>query len=265
MGLIFYENFQDVASVLPYPHNNMWLPEKNDATQVPNGRNGDAVRFTQNVTTHVNAERSEWAIGNVGRFNWFQDYRVGFSTKIVNPVSYWHSMMQFHAIPNNSDWSRSASSNSLVIQTNGLGDMTYGTATDVTKLGGTNSGAFSDLVDTSTSVTPNEWVDTVMFFQLSDTNTGYFTIYQNGIKVLDVQNQSTVYPLDGGGLRKHEQDYLKIGLYGSYPWTGEVHYDELRIWEGADGLYHDVSPLGLMLNGSTPIVANQSTGILSRK
>ena len=226
--------------------NGTFKEENSDATiVVGNAREGNnAVRFTG----AAGGSRSEVAIreGTPTRYyDWGAEYWQGIAVKVVSPVGGYGIALQHHAIPsgNPDKWVNSAGSNSFTLTTDST-HLTFWTATDPNDVNENpgNTSALGDQVGHRVPYIQNQWIDIVSHFRLASDNTGFYEIWVDGVKIVDIHNNPTIYLYDTGGEIKFPYDYSKIGIYyGSGFAEGEVHYDSFRILKG-EGSYESVSP-----------------------
>ena len=242
--MIVDEGFESGSSA--WGSSGTFRAEKNDASIVGNAREGDkAVRFT----AAAGGERSEFAIRRGDNSNYYYEWGVEYwhavSIKVVRPVGGYRIALQHHAIPedNPNRWTNSAGSNSFTL-TMTESHLTFWTSTNseaVTKSPGSSS-ALGQQVGHSAPYNKNEWIDIVSHFRLAADNTGFYEIWMNGQKIVDIHNNPTVYIYDNGGGEKYPYDYSKIGIYyGNKNKVGEVHYDSFKILRGS-GSYDMMIP-----------------------
>lgn len=222
-------------------NNGAWKPESLNANIIGNAREGsNAIQFLpepNDVRSEIITRSSD------GFFDWYQEYWLGFSIKVVSEVTGYRIAMQHHAVPSGNAWNNSAGQNGFSIRTTGGNlDFMTSTDTDFTFRKNPPSGAIDSQVSHIEPYVLNQWHDVVMHFKYSENNDGYIEIWMDGTKIVDIQNNSTVYFYDVDGDPKFPRDYLKLGLYHGPNDGGEIHYDAVRILEGSGGSYEDVAP-----------------------
>lgn len=250
-AMLFEDGFENPSSLLD---SGPWYIESTNAQLVGNAREGN---FAISFSDDNGGARSEFSIDPPYYFDWYTEYWHGFSIKIVEPTNGYQNVIQHHALPEkdsdgNIDWSVIAGTSGFTVSTVGANNLTLHTATDSNYSNSTDPGAKHGTVEHPVTITQNEWVDVVMHFRYADDNTGFMEVWVDGVPVVDIQSQPTVYPLTSSGNRKTEAEYGKIGVYGGSGFTGEAHYDAYRIWEGSGGSFDLVKPRDTPGSGPSP-------------
>jgi hypothetical protein len=233
-------------SISEWDINGPWRADvdNNDATIVGNAREGNgALRLTGNA----GGNRSEIVLRGLPEtgLKWYTEYWVGFSIKVVEVVGGYRIVKQFHAYPENFDFSTTAAANAFTMRTidNNTLALLTSTNSDLTFECPTSPAAIGGQVSYTADFVLGEWTDIVLHFYLDTDSDGYFEAWVNGNKIIDIQNNPTIYRYDSGCAPKEPVDYPKIGAYyGTGNASGEIHYDSYRIWQGPGGSYEMVSP-----------------------
>lgn len=213
-----------------------------DAWRVNIPGNGSTVELVGNAREGstclkmvINPDNIRNEIVKQSLFAWGEDYWVGYSIKVVQPVSGYNIITQHRPFP--------SGPNSFTMRTLDNSTIRMYTSTndaiknDVPGNAGTWGGVPQDL-----NYNIGEWIDIVMNFKL-DPDNGYYKVWANGNLIIDINGGTTVYLKDLDGNLKDPLDYAKIGLYyGDDRTSGEIHFDSYKVWEGTGGTYEDVSP-----------------------
>lgn len=248
-GVVFFNNGfdggnNDWTDGNPWTSNGgaMTVAISNDARE---GNNSIAFRPTPGK------ERSELMPAPLGNhYNWGTEYWQGFSIKIVEEATGYKIIQQHHATPFNDDYVCSAGANGFAIRdNNGNFEIMTATNQNFTNVVPSSGAALARLETVSVKRNLNQWYDFILHFKYATDNTGFWEVWIDGNKVVDLHNLATVYKYDVCGNLKEPLDYLKIGLYyGNGSEGGRILYDAFRIGYGSNVRYEDVSPLGLSPN-----------------
>jgi hypothetical protein len=204
------------------------------ATNVVGKEGISAIQFEHRADSEV---RNEVAIKLQNAFEWGQEYWMRIWMNVVEPVSGFQSIMQFHAIPHSINgipqWTTIAGTNGFGITTENANEITLHTATDSQFLNTTAlGGAFEQMQKKSIPIPNGQWFLLVVHFNLNDTSDGFFEAWIDGNKIID-KHGTTVYRKDADGLDKTREDYLKLGVYhGPVSTSGILQLDGLEIVQG---------------------------------
>lgn len=180
-------------------------------------------------------------------YKWGVEYWQGFSIKIVEAATGYKIIQQHHATPHNNDYSCSAAANGFTIRDNdGQFEIMTATNQSLTNEHPSSEGAIHGQESVYVDRNLNQWYDFVLHFRYSESSDGFWEVWIDGKKVVNLHNLATVYKYDNCGNLKEPEDYLKIGLYyGNGNEGGKILYDAIKIAQGSGVNYTDVSPLGL--------------------
>lgn len=222
--------------------------------------------FSGNETTHVDTDpvraggyaahmhldpdeatvyRSELVAGDLGRVEHGLEYWIGFSFFVDtwnDPPPGWATLFQLHAVPGDENWDCVAGRNPVTVT---LSDGELGIAAITEPYTGpppVPGGAIASMV-WEEPVDLGRWYDGVVRIMPSLTD-GILEVWIDGIMRYS-QTGGNVDLIDDCGVEMEPWVYLKIGIYKdrNNTSTQDLYYDEVRIFQGADG-YDLVSPLG---------------------
>ncbi|WP_027064592.1 heparin lyase I family protein [Maribacter sp. Hel_I_7] len=186
-----------------------------------------------------------------GFYDWYTEYWIGYSIRVVEPVSGYAILTQFR--PHTHNYTNTSGTNPYTLRNlsgNKFGFLwnTNASAKNTTF----PSGAISGSIVYEYPYELGEWYDIVINFKL-DPDNGFVRIWCNGDVVLNHVG-TTTYNKAHDGSQKDPAGYVKLGLYyGPSNSTGEAHYDTFKVWKGSGGEYEDVSPLGLSIDGDITV------------
>jgi len=222
--------------------------------------------FSGNETTHVDTDpvragsyaahmhldpseatvyRSELVAGDLGRVDHGLEYWIGFSFHVAtwnDPPPSWATLFQFHAVPGDENWDCVAGRNPITIT---LSDGQLGIAAITEPYTGpppVPGGAIASMV-WEEPVEPGRWYDGVVHLLPSLTD-GILEVWIDGVRRF-TQTGGNVDLIDDCGVEMEPWVYLKIGIYKDRENTStqDLYYDEVRIYQAADG-YDLVVPGG---------------------
>jgi len=238
--LIFEDSFEEGLS--------KWRPVPAVAELTSTSREGDhAVLFKANP----DSKRSEFVIDSgEGKFAWGEEYWIGFSIMIsVQPKGY-RIISQHHSTPGpgqdgKPNWDCVAGANSFtIVAHDGVFSISTSTNPDLTFVVPEKGAATGGTISVDQPFVLKRWYDFVLHFRYTNDNTGFFEIWVDGKKIVDVHDNPTVYNYDLCGEDKTPEQYQKIGIYhGTEQQVGEIVYDAYRIGD-ENSSYEEVAPRG---------------------
>jgi len=216
----------------------------------------------------------DFGADQIGYIPWHKEIWVGFSVYLKDwskSLGPWNSILQFHGVPHNYEWStRGTSANSLFI----VGNDGF---TDWSAVGEPHVGILVRVLDNPYDPTPpdegamgpvpippwwlpigqaeNKWIDIVGNFVISPDSDGKMRWWVNGRLVIDQRGPNTYYN-DLSGAPAEPVNLVQLGSYKSPANTNLVntYYDEIR-WGGPNSSYSDVAPRGDVEVNSPPVLA----------
>lgn len=192
------------------------------------------------------SRRAELVSAPNTQFFWGNEYWVGFSFYVENPLGKASIIYQHHSTPHDKDWSCNADPNSFTIKCSDKKNITILTATDsafVHAFPTSKGGATRDTERKTVSAPYRQWHDVVLNFRDNPDSTGFLKVWLNGELIMDHVGP-TVYVIDRCGIQKFPRQYMKIGLYPAVNGAdGEIYYDEIRVGDHTAS-YELVKPRG---------------------
>lgn len=188
--------------------------------------------------------RDELTTGD-GNILYDKEYWIGFSFNVVTwdePHPTWSSLFQLHAVPGNENWDCVASRNPVSISLDD-GKLGLNVITEK-KTVAASGGALAKSVWT-TPLEMNEWQDFVVHLIPSLSDDGLIEVFHDGVSIYE-QHGPSVDELDSCGVPSDPRVYLKIGIYKdkTNTETQDLYYDDVRIFQGADGYDLVAPPVG---------------------
>lgn len=255
-GIVLDTDFETDGDIIAGSSDYAWrddLPNNNTSyVYVGGAREGSrAIRMRYN-----GAERNE--LVHQTRRDWGTEYWIGYSIRVDERVNGYEIITQHRP--------EEEGQNSFSISTPASNKLRILTATDVTKtfVDPESPCAICGLVATDVTIVPGEWNDIVINIISATDTSGKVIVWVNGVQVVNITGQPTVYAIANGGASKTATFYEKIGLYyGPLGSTGDIYFDAYKVWEGPGGSYESVSPLGLSPGtggGTPPIIITTGTG-----
>ena len=189
--------------------------------------------------------RSELVAGDLGRVDHGLEYWIGFSFHVGTwnePPPSWATLFQFHAVPGDENWDCVAGRNPVTVT---LSDGQLGIAAITEPYTGpppVPGGAIASMV-WEEPIDLGRWYDGVVHLLPSLTD-GILEVWIDGVRRY-TQTGGNVDLIDDCGVEMEPWVYLKIGIYKDRENTStqDLYYDEVRIYQGADG-YDLVVPGG---------------------
>lgn len=223
-----------------------WSPSGNATTEVVTSpvRAGQHAAHMHLDPSDGDPKRTELTAGGAGRLDYGSEYWIGFSFRLGRwdaPLPSWATLFQFHAVPGNEDWTNCVAGRNPFTVT--LSDGQVGVSVVQTPYLGpppVPGGAIANMVWES-PMELDRWYDWVVRLKPSLTD-GVVEAWLDGVKLYS-QTGGNVDGIDDCGVAAEPWVYLKIGIYKEYTNTAteDLYYDEVRIFQGADG-YDVVRP-----------------------
>jgi len=241
----------------------LWETNGATANLVGNAREGTGA---VELPMESDNERNEMNVDALFFDAWNEEFWIGFSFKIVEPLPSSRLFMQIRCKAIDPD---SPTVNPIGFRQESPGKWYIQTATDpnyydVAPVPFGGAGSYtesSNLID----YVQGEWNDVVIYWKpnsVGNSSDGDVKIWVNGEVIVDKSNTTTVYRRSVDGVIIDDFFAPKIGPYaGTLDRVGVYHYDAYKVWKGAGGTYEDVSPLGLspgdVGGGGTPVAPIQ--------
>lgn len=158
-------------------------------------------------------------------------------------ISQHHSTPHTDLATGKTDWSCTAEPNSFTIRVDdGKFDIRTTTISENVNTTPPKGAATWGTTSVKREFQLNQWYDFVLHYRYATDSTGFIEVWLDGEKVVDIQNNPTVYKKDLCGKPRTPNQYQKIGLYhGNNERIGQIIYDSFRIG-GADSSYNSVAP-----------------------
>ncbi|QYY34389.1 heparin lyase I family protein [Ruficoccus sp. ZRK36] len=194
-------------------------------------------------TFGANGDRRAELVPITDRFQWEEEYWLGFSFQVWQQVEECGIILQHHSVPHDNDWSVGAGVNGFTMQAMVGGDLYLRMSTNdaLINVPPLTGGAVQGQIKVPLRFSKFVWYDVVCHFRYAADSSGFWEIWIND-ELVYRDTGPNIATLDRSGTARDHEEYLKIGLYPSNGGgDGDIYFDEIRIGD-ANADYYDVVP-----------------------
>ncbi len=251
---VYFDNGFEGGEGIDWSSNGPFRPVPAFVSSSSISREGDkSVHFVPDKS----GKRSEFTLLSNGVFNWGEEYWIGTSFMFLTKFDGYGSFFQHHGTASDGHDLSGPSGITFTARGDNIAVWTTTRAENVHKKMKSKGGSLTGTQRVyNKPYVLNKWYDLVIHFRYALDQTGFYEVWLNGEKIVNLHNTPTAYkyelyhpsvvgPKTEAEVRAAKPIYYqKIGNYHGPARKGEILYDAFRIGKGSSVTYEDVAPAG---------------------